>query len=816
VAPIYWEVFPLAPARLLLPLLCRIDVFMPDQERLIRGVEYSPITAPTLMVDFEGDPVPTTSYMGGTVRRREDPRLITGSATYVDDIVLTNMAYMSVLRSPYPHARIVSIDASEALSRPGVLAVVTGDDVADLVPPQQGESDGESGAPARAPLAAGKVTYVGDPVLALVAGTQAQAVDALESVIVEYDELPGTGDPELAMQDSAPQLQEYAENNIDNRRPFTKGDPAGAFAEAEATVSVRMVNQRLSPNPMETRGVVARYERGSKELTVWSSTQCAHFVRDAICQAMKLPQTKVRTITPEVGGGFGCKIGAYPEDVLAAYLARKLERPIKWIEGRTEHVQATVHGRAQIAYLDLAARQDGRITGLRLRLIVDSGAYSASWLGETTAGMVTGCYDIPNIESETLTVLTNKTPLGAYRGAGRPEAAYYIERAIDVLADQLEMDPAEIRRVNFIPPEAFPYQLPDWPVFDSGEYAATLDVALERSGYQQLRQEQEQARAAGRLMGIGLASYVEVCGFGWETSTVRMEADGTVTIYTGISPHGQGQETTFAQMAADVLGVQPEQVNVLYGDTSMGSGSGTMGSRGTAVGGPAVHRASQVVQDKMRQIAAHMMEAAPEDLELGDGAWNVKGVPDRSTSIEDIARAAYSGAGLPDGMEPGLTAVNNFRPETFTAPFGTHVVVVEVDHETGQVEIRKMMTVDDCGAIMSPQLVQGQVHGGIAQGIAQALFEEVIYSEDGQLLTGNLVDYGVPTLGDLPLYETSHTHTPSLRNDLGIKGIGEAATIGSTPAVVNAVIDALSPLGVTHLDMPLTPGKVWAAIQKAS
>jgi len=760
--------------------------------------------------------VPTTSYMGGTVRRREDPRLITGSATYVDDIVLTNMAYMSMLRSPYPHARIVRIDASEALSQPGVLAVVTGDDVADLVPPRQGDSDGESGAPARAPLAAGKVTYVGDPVLALVATTRAQAVDALEAVIVEYDELPGTGDPELAMEDGAPQLQEYAGNNIDNRRPFSKGDPAGAFAQADVTVSVRMVNQRLSPNPMETRGVVAQYERGSQELTVWSSTQCAHFVRDAICLAMKLPQTKVRTIAPEVGGGFGCKIGAYPEDVLAAYLARKLERPIKWIEGRTEHVQATVHGRAQVAYLDLAARQDGRITGLRLRLLVDSGAYSASWLGETTAGMVTGCYDIPNIESETITVLTNKTPLGAYRGAGRPEAAYYIERAIDVLADRLEMDPAEIRRVNFIPPEAFPYQLPDWPVFDSGEYGATLDVALERSGYQQLRQEQEQARAEGRLMGIGLASYVEVCGFGWETSTVRMEADGTVTIYTGISPHGQGQETTFAQMAADVLGVQPEQVNVLYGDTSMGSGSGTMGSRGTAVGGPAVHNASQAVRDKMRQIAAHLMEAAPEDLELGDGVWNVKGVPDRSTPIEDIARAAYGGANLPEGMEPGLTAVNNFRPETFTAPFGTHVVVVEVDRETGQVEIRKMMTVDDCGTLMSPQLVQGQVHGGIAQGIAQALFEEVVYSEDGQLLTGNLVDYGVPTLGDLPMYETSHTHTPSLRNDLGIKGIGEAATIGSTPAVVNAVIDALSPLGVTHLDMPLTADKVWVAIQDAS
>jgi CO/xanthine dehydrogenase Mo-binding subunit len=377
------------------------------------------------------------------------------------------------------------------------------------------------------------------------------------------------------------------------------------------------------------------------------------------------------------------------------------------------------------------------------------------------------------------------------------------------------MDPAEIRRRNFIPPEAFPYQTPDWPVFDSGEYASTLDAALERSGYDGMREEQERLRSDGRLVGIGFSSYVEVCGWQWETATVRMEGDGTVTVYTGISPHGQGQETTFSQIAADLLGVQPEQVNVLYGDTSLGTGFGTGGSRGTAVGGPAVYRAAEIVAEKMRQIAAHLMEAAPEDLELEEGAWRVKGVPDRFVTVADVAAAADEGDNLPEGMEPGLTAVHNFRPEEVTAPFGSHVVMVEIDRDTGRVDIGKYLTVDDCGPIISPQLVQGQVHGGVAQGIAQALFEEVIYDEEGQLLTGSLMDYAVPTPADLPSYETSHTTTPSPRNVLGVKGIGEAATIGSTPAVVNAVIDALSPLGITHLDMPLTPEKVWRAVREA-
>lgn len=758
--------------------------------------------------------MPTTAFMGGTVRRREDPRLITGSATYVDDIVLPGMAYVSILRSPYPHARIVSIGIDEALAYPGVIAVVTGEEVASLVP-DVSEQEGEAGPAPRAPLSAGTVRYVGDPLAAVVAIDRAVAADALEQITVEYDELPGVGDAEKAMEPGAPQIQEYAVNNIDDCREFSSGDPDGAFADAETTVSLRMVNQRLVPNPMETRGVVASYEGGSQTWTIWSSTQCAHFVRDGVCQAMKVPQTRVRVIAPEVGGGFGCKGGVYPEEVLVAYLAQKLDRPIKWIESRSEHFQATVHGRSQIAYLDLAATNEGKITGLKLRLIIDSGAESAAWSGMITASMVTGCYEIRNVKSETFTVLTNKTPLGAYRGAGRPEAAYFIERGMDALADQLGIDPAEIRRRNFIPPDKFPYSAPDVWEFDSGEYAKALDAALERSEYQRLRAEQEDARAQGRLIGIGLASYVEVCGFGWETSTVRVEVDGTVSVYTGISPHGQGQETTFAQMAADVLGVQPEQVNVRYGDTSMGTGQGTSGSRGTAVGGPALYQAAEVVSAKMREIAAHLMEAGPDDMELRDGGWGVKGVPDRGVSVVEIAQKAYGGDSLPDGMEPGLTAISNFRPSNVTAPFGTHVVGVEIDPETGHIDITLFLTVDDCGVIISPQLVRGQVHGGIAQGIAQALFEEVIYTEDGQLLTGSLVDYAVPTIADLPSYQTGHTETRTSRNSLGIKGIGEAATIGSTPAVVNAVIDALSPFGINHLDMPLTAEKVWRAIQDA-
>ncbi|MGH2448095.1 MAG: xanthine dehydrogenase family protein molybdopterin-binding subunit [Chloroflexota bacterium] len=760
--------------------------------------------------------MPTTSFMGGEVRRREDPRLITGSASYVDDIRSAGTTHMAILRSPYPHARILSIDVSTAMEMPGVIDVISGEEVAGLVPPQEGTQEGEGGPPAHVPLAVGVALFVGDGVAAVLAEERSQAEDALETIVVEWEELPGVGDPERAMEPGSPRIQEYAEHNIDDRKTYRKGDTAAAFATAATTVSVRMVEQRMSPNPMEPRGMLATYEAGGDKFTIWDSTQCAQFVRDAVCDALKIPHSQVRVIVPEVGGGFGCKIGAYSEEVLVAYLARKHRRPVKWIENRSEHFQATVQGRSQIAYLDLAADGEGHVTALKLRLISDSGAYGAGWAAETSAGMITGCYDISNVETEAITVLTNKTPLGAYRGAGRPESAYYIERAMDVLAAEMKIDPIELRRRNFIAPEAFPHEMTDFATLDTGEYAKALDAALDRSEYGAMRAEQERLRAEGRVIGVGMASYVEVCGFGWETSTVRMESDATVSVYTGIQPHGQGQETTFSQMAADVLGVQPERVNVLYGDTALGSGFGTMGSRGTAVGGPAVHRAALQVQDKMRQIAARMMEASPDDLELEDGAWRVRGVPDRAVSVAEVADRAYSGRDLPEGMEPGLVAVNNFRPENLTAPFGTHVCMVEIDRETGKVEVLKYLTVDDCGTIISPTLVRGQVQGGTAQGISQALYEEVVYSEDGRLLSGSLVDYAIPSTMDLPNYETSHTFTASDQNELGVKGIGEAATIGSTPTTVNAVLDALSPFGIRHLDMPFHPQKVWQAMQQGA
>ena len=429
--------------------------------------------------------------------------------------------------------------------------------------------------------------------------------------------------------------------------------------------------------------------------------------------------------------------------------------------------------------------------------------------------MVTGCYDIPNGYTHGKSILTNKTPLGAYRGAGRPEAAYFIERAIDILADKLNLEPAEIRRRNFIADDAFPFKTPDWPVFDSGAYPATMEAALERAELPHMEQVRDKARSEGRLAGIGIASYVEVTGFGWETATVTIESDGTAIAYTGISPHGQGQETTFAQILADQCGLHPNDISVVYGDTQLGYGSGTMGSRGTSVGGTALLRAARQLREKMREIAANRLEAAPDDLELEDGAWRVRGVPNRFETVKAVAKAACSNSDLSPGMEPGLRATGNFAPEDVTAPFGTHVAYVEIDRETGMVELKKLLTVDDCGTIISPQLVEGQVQGGVMQGVAQALHEEVVHDAEGQLLTGTFASYAIPTIGELPPLTVTHTTTPSLRNDLGAKGIGEAGSIGSTPAVTNAVIDALSPLGIIHVDMPLAPHTIWSAINRA-
>ncbi|HEY8283666.1 MAG TPA: xanthine dehydrogenase family protein molybdopterin-binding subunit [Chloroflexota bacterium] len=762
--------------------------------------------------------MPSTSFIGASIRRREDPRLITGSATYVDDITLPGMLFMAILRSPHAHARIMAIDAEAARACPGVVLVVTGEDLGGLrLGGGGGETEGgqanedSEAAPSRPILATDVARHAGEPVAVVVAATQELAEDTLALIDVHYDILPAAIDPEAAMRPDAPLVHPGRQGNVVRGGTVTRGNAAEAFAAAEVVVSQRIVSQRLAPNPMETRGVVAQYERGSGVCTLWTSTQWAHGVRDELAKLFKLPEGQIRVIAPEVGGGFGCKFGLYPEDALAVWLARRAQRPIKWIETRSESLVATNHGRGQVATISLAAQRDGTVTGLRLTVIGDLGAYGLTFLAGLTAMMITGCYEIPNVESEHLDVYTHKTFLAAYRGAGRPEAAYYVERAIDLLARELRLDPGAVRRKNFIDPSAFPYTTPGGARFDTGDYAVALDAAERAIEYPALLAERDRLRAAGRIAGVGLASYVEICGFGWDIGAVRVAAGGSVTVYTGISPHGQGQETTFAQIVADALGVSPDDVTVVHGDTLMGVGYGTGGSRGTAVGGSAVHKAAGLVREKMRRIAAHLLEASPDDLELEDGAWSVRGVPGRLVSVARIAQAAHDPGKLPEGMDPGLETTASFDPGAVTAPFGTHIAFVEIDRDTGVVSVIRYVAADDCGTIISPVLVDGQVMGGVAQGLAQALFEEIVYDGDGQLMTGTLMDYVVPHAHQIPSVTMVHTHTATPLNPLGVKGIGEAATIGSTPAIVNAIHDALAPHGIRHLDMPLTPEKLWRA-----
>jgi aerobic carbon-monoxide dehydrogenase large subunit len=771
--------------------------------------------------------------VGAEVRRKEDPRLITGSSMYVDDLSIPGMAYVAVVRSPHPHARIGEIDASAAKAMPGVIAVVTGDELARFCGPLSGAA-GEGGSGEEAdyeqreeeaeesppvwPIARDTVRWVGEAVAVVVADSRYQAEDAAEAVEVDYEVLPTVTDPEEAMEEGAPQLYAGVKNNIGAVWDRDHGDIKAAYADAPVVARARIRSQRLSGVPMEPRAVVATPDPLINGITVWTSTQAPHWNRNSIADALGLPATRVRAVAPEVGGGFGVKIGAYQEDFIVAALAFTMRRPLKWIETRSENFLATNHGRDQWADVEIAAELDGRIRGLRMHVVQDLGGFPRGTdLAELTGRMSSGCYDIPALEFRSRSVYTNKMALGAYRGAGRPEAAYYVERAIDLLADAAGLDPVEVRRRNFIAPFENSYTTASGERYDTGDYAKALDYAIEVSGYEALRAEQAAARRNGRYLGIGIASYVEICGFGpFESATVRVETNGDVTVYTGISPHGQGQETSFAQIVADGLGVPMEKIGVNHGDTlNTPQGNGTMGSRGLAVGGGAVVMALDKVRDRAKAIAAHLLEAAAEDIEIVDGAFRVRGVPDQGMSLEEIAEKAYSDS-LPAEFGAGLEATEYFRPDDETFPFGTHVAVVEVFPETGQVKLVRFVTVDDCGVIISPTLVRGQVHGGVAQGIGQALLEEVVYDASGELVTGTLNDYAIPRALDFPPFETHHTETPTYLNPLGAKGIGEAATIGSTPAVVNAVIDALEPWGITHLDIPLTPERVWRAIQGAS
>jgi carbon-monoxide dehydrogenase large subunit len=768
--------------------------------------------------------------IGTPIKRREDPRLITGQATYVDDVKLYGMLHMVILRSPYGHANIRSINTEAARKHPGVKAVYTAADlnptmgtVAVAVP--LGEI--ANGMGLHGALAEGKVRFYGDPVAVVIAEDRYVARDARDLIEVDYEPLPAVVDVEKAMQPGAPLLYEKFGTNVAFGIHPPTDDINKVFAETLANggivVKQRMFNQRLAPNAMETRGVVADYNKSSQQLTVWCSSQNPHILRNILGATIGHPLHQVRVIVPEVGGGFGSKIDIYPEEMIASVVSKKLGRPVKWIEDRSENIAVTTHGRDQVDYVEVAATKEGKVTGLKLYAISDMGAFCMLL---TDAIMIAlgfpvscGAYDIKNIHLSADIVFTNKAPTDAYRGAGRPEATYIAERAMDLVARELGKDPAEIRRLNFIQPDQFPYKSAAGAVYDSGDYEKALNKALALADYQGMRAEQARLRAQGRLVGIGVSSYIEICGFGpkgtlpigvYESARMRVENSGLVMLYTGSSPHVQGEETTFAQIVADEFTISPNDVIVIHGDTdSTPEGRGTYGSRTTVVGGSAAFTAAQKLKEKMKHIASHMLEASPSDVTLEDGKFSVAGSPQKSVSFAEVATTAHFSNTLHPSIEPGLETTVFWEPEACTFPFGTHICMVEIDKETGQVEVKRMIAVDDCGRQINPMLVEGQVHGGLAQGIGQAMWEEVIYGDDGQLLTATLMDYAMPLAYGLPHFELASTVTPTTVNPLGVKGVGEAGTIGSTPAVSNAVIDAL---GVAHLDMPYTSEKIWNVI----
>ena len=765
------------------------------------------------------------ALVGAEVKRKEDPRLITGTSAYVADVTVPGLHYVAFVRSPHAHARIRRIDTSAAARLPGVRLVLTGRDLRGhcaALPLGTGGSEGGGGAADttgrnHCPLSIDRVRHVGEAVAAVVAISEDTAVDAAAAVVVDWEPLPAVADPFAAMAPGAPQLFGDAPNNIEHVKDVKAGDPDGAFARAPRVIKQRMVSQRLAGITLEPRAALAAPDPLSGGIVVWDTNQAPHSLRNDIAAALGLAQNMVRVIAPEVGGGFGVKFGLYPEDATLAVIAHRHRIPVRWTETRQEHMTSTTHGRAQVTDLEAAVEPDGTITALRMRVTADLGAYPIfTFIPELTLFMGIGVYHIKNIDLKATCVFTNSTSVAAYRGAGRPEAAYYLERFVDIIAAELGLAPEAVRRKNFIPPSAFPYAAPTGQNYDSGEYDRALTKALELARVKVLRDEQKQRRERGdrTLLGVGMACYVEMCGFGpFESAVVRVEPGGDVTAYTGTSAHGQGHETTFSQIIADHLGVDFDKIVVRHGDTlNTPMGNGTGGSRSLAVGGSAILRAAKMVQDKARRIAATMLEAAPEDVVMEGGRYQVRGAPAKALTLGEIAAKAY-GAELPPDVESGLEATDFFRPPQLVYPFGAHVAVVEIERDTGVVRLRDFISVDDCGVRISPTLVRGQVHGGIAQGVAQALLEEVVYDREGQLVTGTLMDYAIPRADDLPSFITDQTVTPTPHNPLGAKGIGEAATIGSTPAVVNAVVDALQPLGVRHLDMPLRAERVWRAAQ---
>ena len=779
----------------------------------------------------------STRIFGSGIRRREDPRLITGAATYTDDLTLPRMVYAAMLRSPHAHARITSIDTSKAAAAAGVVAVYTHADTEGALQPTPCAwllPDSDLKVATYHGLAKDVVRYVGDIVAVLVAEHRYAAEDALELIEVDYEPLPAVLDPEQAAEAGAPQLHDEIPRNQAFHWAVAGGDIDAAFEQAEVVVSDRIIQQRLIPNAMETRAALASYTTATGELTLWNTTQNPHIVRFLMSLVCGLGEDKIRVVAPEVGGGFGSKLAVYPADFVTVFCSMRLGRPVKWTETRSENYQATTHGRDHVQHVELAAKKDGTVTGVRCTVYAGMGAYlstAAPGIPTILHGlMLSGVYTLPAVKEDVYGTYTNGTPVDAYRGAGRPEATFMLERMMDQLAAELGMDPADVRKKNLIPKFDDGHEVITTLSYDSGDYPAALDKVLAHADYAGLRATQAKGATNGTYLGLGLASYVEICGLGpaqvagaigfqgglWESAIVRFHPSGKVHVFIGASPHGQGEETTFAQIVSNELGVDTNDVKVFHGDTdTTPMGWGTYGSRTTAVGGAALALTARKIRDKAKVIAAHLLEAAVEDMDYEDGKFFVKGAPDRHKTITDIALMANVAWNMPAGVEAGLEASTFYDPPNFTFPFGAHLAVVEVEAETGVVTLTRYVALDDCGPQINPVIVEGQVHGGVVQGIGQALWEEAVYDEGGQLVTGSMLDYALPRADMLPEIEVLSTVTPSPHHPIGVKGIGEAGTIGSTVAVYNAVIDALRPLGVTSIRMPLTPERVWQAIQQA-
>jgi aerobic carbon-monoxide dehydrogenase large subunit len=793
-----------------------------------------------------------TDILGAPIKRVEDPRFITGKGRFLDDIALPGMAHMAILRSPYAHANITSVDTSAAKAMPGVVAVIVGADIPynplPMAWPAGGSAKLQNNVNTPRVLATDSVKWTGEGVAAVVAETAEQAYDALEAIHVEYEPLPAVIDAEKATQPGAPQLHENAPNNIVFE--WSVGDKAGtdkAIADAEVVVRQRLVNQRLIPNPMETRGDVGMYNPGTDDYTIWSSSQTPHIQRLLLAAfVMGVPEHKIRFISPDVGGAFGTKIFTYADMALSLFASKLIGgRPVKWVEGRRENYQSTIHGRDHITYVEIAGKRDGEITGVKVKTFANLGG-RLSTIGPgipTTlyARVLSGCYRIPNVYAEVTGVYTNTTFVDAYRGAGRPEATYVIERAMDLFAREIGMDRAAIRRKNFIPPDQFPYENPSGLgtasggakiYIDSGNYEPALNKALVAAGYYEIDKQKAEARKRGKLLGVGLSTYIEVCGVApskwigavgegwgaamWESANIRVHLTGKVVVTAGTQPQGQGHETTYAQVVAHELGVPMEDIVVQHSDTQgTPFGYGSYGSRTSSVGMTAAIKAAGKIRDKARRYAAHMLEANVDDIEVDGAEYRVKGSPDKKKTLQEIAFALDLAFDAPEGMEPYLDETAYYDTPNCTWPFGTHIAIVEIDEETGHVDLKRYIAVDDVGKKINPLIVDGQLHGGIAQGVGQALWERAVYSDDGQLLSGSMMDYALPRASWLPSFELDETVTPSPVNPIGVKGVGEAGAIASTAAVANAVIDALAPFGIGHLDMPHTPQNVWRAIQAA-